>query len=59
MRAANLSEKVKPARMTKPQASAVIWLSGAVEDGAHRERDYGTWEARHVGVVPRGATGNP
>src|ERR1051325_1410712 len=59
MRAANLSEKVKPARMTKPQASAVIWLSGAVEDGAHRERDYGTWEARHVGGGARGATGNP
>ena len=42
MRAASLTEKVKPAQVTKTQASAVTWLSGVIGDSAHRERDEGT-----------------
>jgi hypothetical protein len=59
MRAASLPEKVKPTRTMKAQAQAVVRLSGVVEDSAHRERDHGTWEIRHAGVVPRGGAGNP
>src|SRR4028118_1428153 len=53
LRAANLSEMVKPVLAGKSQACAPVELSGVVGDSAYRERSRGTWEIRRAGVLTK------